>query len=395
MSIEQWGINQWEVLHEAFYGQKNLVINATDIPDLSLCTSLSRMFSICRNINNGSHNRWNEWETSTITNMYDLFSNSNFNQNIGNWDVSNVNLMIGMFRNSSFNQDIGNWDVSNVIHMSSMFLNASSFNQNISNWDVSSATDMHHMFSFSMFNQNIDNWDVSNVTNMRFMFSNTPFNENISNWNVSNVMNMGYMFNNSSFNQNLNNWNVSKVKNMSEMFKRALNFDQDISAWNLESIEDCSDMFNGVTLSNAKYDALLIGWNAQTLQNGINFHGGNSTFCNAETARNNMIISNSWTITDGGFDCSGLSINESAIDNFKMYPNPATAQVTLLLDYPSNELMQLEIVNLSGQKVYGEQLNLHSGVNQKTINTSNLSSGVYLLNLVNSEFKTTQKLVIK
>ena len=78
-----------------------------------------------------------------------------------------------------------------------------------------------------------------------------------------------------------------------------------------------------------------------------------------------------------------------------MYPNPATAQVTLLLDYPSNELMQLEIVNLSGQKVYGEQLNLHSGVNQKTINTSNLSSGVYLLNLVNSEFKTTQKLVIK
>ena len=28
VSIEQWGINQWEVLHEAFYGQKNLVINA-------------------------------------------------------------------------------------------------------------------------------------------------------------------------------------------------------------------------------------------------------------------------------------------------------------------------------------------------------------------------------
>ena len=305
VSIEQWGINQWEVLHEAFYGQKNLVINATDIPDLSLCTSLSRMFSICRNINNGSHNRWNEWETSTITNMYDLFSNSNFNQNIGNWDVSNVNLMIGMFRNSSFNQDIGNWDVSNVIHMSSMFLNASSFNQNISNWDVSSATDMHHMFSFSMFNQNIDNWDVSNVTNMRFMFSNTPFNENISNWNVSNVMNMGYMFNNSSFNQNLNNWNVSNVIFMSNMFSSSL-FNGNISNWNVNRVTDMSSMF-----AQSNFNQNINNWNVSRVRDMSSMFSGATSF---NQPLNNWNVSN---VTDMSNMFSNSSFNQN-INNWNV-----------------------------------------------------------------------------
>jgi len=33
------------------------------------------------------------------------------------------------------------------------------------------------------------------------------------------------------------------------------------------------NMFNGATLSTANYDALLIGWEAQTLQPNVNFHG--------------------------------------------------------------------------------------------------------------------------
>ena len=305
ISIEQWGNNLWQKLESAFYGQTSLVINANDIPDLRACSSLGQMFRGCKSINNGSHNRWNEWETSTITNMYDLFSNSNFNQNIGNWDVSNVNLMIGMFRNSSFNQDIGNWDVSNVIHMSSMFLNASSFNQNISNWDVSSATDMHHMFSFSMFNQNIDNWDVSNVTNMRFMFSNTPFNENISNWNVSNVMNMGYMFNNSSFNQNLNNWNVSNVIFMSNMFSSSL-FNGNISNWNVNRVTDMSSMF-----AQSNFNQNINNWNVSRVRDMSSMFSGATSF---NQPLNNWNVSN---VTDMSNMFSNSSFNQN-INNWNV-----------------------------------------------------------------------------
>ena len=64
-------------------------------------------------------------------------------------------------------------------------------------------------------------------------------------------------------------------------------------------------MFTGVALSTANYESLFIGWDAQALQPGVRFSGGNSTYCSAPAiaARANMIASDSWIITDGGQYC--------------------------------------------------------------------------------------------
>jgi surface protein len=159
LSIEQWGAVKWKTMRSAFVGCKNLIINATDTPDLSNVTDMSRMF---RGV-------------------------TSFNQDIGNWDVSNITNMVRMFYNaSSFNQDIGNWDVSNVIYMGGIFSDASSFNQDIGNWDVSNVTNMSGMFrGASSFNQDIGNWDVSNVTTMNEMFKGVT----LSTQNYDNLLN--------------------------------------------------------------------------------------------------------------------------------------------------------------------------------------------------------------
>ena len=65
----------------------------------------------------------NEWNTSLITNMDNLFyEKEKFNDPIGNWDVSNVTSMKDMFFKAiKFNQSLDSWDVRNVRSMQSMF----------------------------------------------------------------------------------------------------------------------------------------------------------------------------------------------------------------------------------------------------------------------------------
>ena len=82
-------------------------------------------------------------------------------------------------------------------------------------------------------------------------------------------------------------------------------FDQNLSHWDVSLVTEMGDMFSGVTLSTENYDALLNGWNAQTIQNGVTFDGGNSNYCLAEPAHDNLTspTGHNWTITDGGKDC--------------------------------------------------------------------------------------------
>ena len=79
-------------------------------------------------------------------------------------------------------------------------------------------------------------------------------------------------------------------------------FDQDLSSWDISSVEDMADMFAGVTLSTTNYDALLIGWEAQDVQNHIVFDGGNSKYSPGKPAeaRQRLIDEHGWTIEDGG-----------------------------------------------------------------------------------------------
>lgn len=118
-SIDQWGDLSWTSMENAFNGCTNLVVNATDAPDLSGVTSMKGMFRQTAL----SDENFNNWDVSTITNMYETFAYCyTFNGDVSGWDVGSVTNMTWMFRNNfQFEGDLSGWDVSGATSMSGMF----------------------------------------------------------------------------------------------------------------------------------------------------------------------------------------------------------------------------------------------------------------------------------
>ena len=318
--------------------------------DVSHITNMSYMFSGFQQTTNQKFNGdISGWDVSNVTNMLGMFSwTALFNQPLNNWDVSNADISgpsnFGMFQGAkAFNQPLDNWDVSNKTNFSQLFSGATVFNQNLGAWDMSSAINLAMMFSgCTAFNNggsdSINDWDVSNVLTfgsvssggLGGMFSSCfAFNQPLNNWDTSSATNMSQMFNNAVlFNQDISSWNTSAVTAMPQMFQRAYAFNQPIGSWNTSSLLDANFMFHldyafnqdisswdvnqvtvltgfmqGVTLSTANYDALLIAWDAQgamSFSGTADFGSSKYTAGGAAEAARTSLISKWGGIIDGG-----------------------------------------------------------------------------------------------
>lgn len=436
ISVEQWGNISWSSMLAAFSGAKNLVINATDAPDLSKVKSMTFMFKEANSLNQNI-NHWdvgnveemdsmfrdatmfnqplNNWNVSKVENMVGMFEGTAFNQDISNWNVTNVENMSSMFKfASNFNQPLDSWNVSNVKKMKQMFFEAGSFNQSLNSWNVSNVTDMVQMFFLAkVFNQSLDNWNVTSVTNMQSLFDNAyAFNQPLNNWNVGNVTNMDSMFWGArNFNQSLNNWNVSNVTNMEEMFwgakkfnepigdwdvskitnmnsmfRNASVFDKPLNTWDVGNVTSMNFMFTGTGLSTKNYDDTLIVWSGLALESSVTFHGGSSTYCNSETARNILINTYGWTIFDAGLDCSSLSVSDFFENRIKLFPNPTNDIVNINTD-------GIKINNVLLYSMDGKLIKEVTLINNNQINLKDLSSGLYHIKLISNEGISTKKIV--
>jgi len=205
LDVKQWGTIAWSSFRDAFFGCENMLVTATDVPNLSNVTDMERTFRKASSANPDTSN----WDVSSVTDISYMFEYaSSANPDTSNWDVSNVTNMQYIFRSaSSANPDTSNWDVSNVNSMFAMFYSASSANPDTSNWDVSNVNSMFAMFyNASSANPDTSNWDVSNVTEMNIMFENSNLSvENLTsiyeNWSQLNLQqNVSFSAGNTKYN---------------------------------------------------------------------------------------------------------------------------------------------------------------------------------------------------
>ena len=251
LDIKLWGTIVWSTFNSAFNNCDNMLVTATDIPDLSQVTSLKSMF-----------------EEAT-----------------------------------SVNPDVSNWDTSNVTDMEALFLRAASANPNTSNWDVSNVTDMRRMFqNASSANPNMTLWDVSNVTNMNRMLLDSNLGvTNLNSWDVSNVTNMELMFKDASnANPDVSNWDVSSVIGMKAMFLGASSANPDTSNWDVSNVTDMIAMFRDANLSVENLTACYENWSQLSLQNNVSFGAGTTEYNSSGQAGRDILVNTyNWIIEDG------------------------------------------------------------------------------------------------
>jgi len=227
---------------------------------------------------------------------------------IKKWGIFDINVQ-SVFRNClNLTQSATDVPIISTTNLSSTFYVCQKFNGNVSNWDVSSVTNLKDMFNRAkLFNRDISSWDVSSATNLTGMFKEALiFNQDISGWDVSSNINFKDMFRQATdFNQPIGSWTIKNGGNinMQRMFSQATSFDQSLANWNMTQVTNLLEFLSGATLSTANYDATLIGWAAQTVQSGLTCDFGSSQYTSggaAEAARNTLINTYGWTITDGG-----------------------------------------------------------------------------------------------
>ncbi len=189
LSFGDLGLNN---LTEGFRDCVNLIECPPSLP--SGVTTLASCFLTCTLFNDPNVCLWN---TRNVTTFLQLFQGAvRFNQPIGNWDTSSVISMQSVFVGcSAFNQPLGNWDTSRVAVFNGMFNNASSFNQQIGGWNTSRATNTGAMFSSATsFRQTIHGWSMSRVNAAFQMFVNSGYNQDVSNWDIRRVVSFALTF---------------------------------------------------------------------------------------------------------------------------------------------------------------------------------------------------------
>jgi len=100
--IIQWGTIVWSSFKDAFFGCRNLIVTATDVPNFSDVTSLINMFRFSKKANPDTSN----WTFFNTTDARDMFrDSSSANPNARDWDASKFSRMDGIFLSTNLSTE--------------------------------------------------------------------------------------------------------------------------------------------------------------------------------------------------------------------------------------------------------------------------------------------------
>ena len=160
-----------------------------------------------------------------------------------------------------------------------------------------------------------------------------------------------------------------------------------------ESYEHAADEVYSVTANSNGHNGDF--WIAYSADDEMGLVLDYNTGDNAQsTASDNIIWAVKVNPTDlEGFDHVGEVVNP--MTSARVYPNPATTVLNVEVNASQSSNVNMSVFNIMGQKVAEKNGSVNTGINTLSINTNELSSGVYFVTVKANGFDKTMKFVVK
>ncbi|WP_052184235.1 reprolysin-like metallopeptidase [Psychroserpens sp. Hel_I_66] len=103
---------------------------------------------------------------------------------------------------------------------------------------------------------------------------------------------------------------------------------------------------------------------------------------------------NDWSIEICTTTVTPLSVDEFAVGDFSIFPNPNNGEFTIKLNSSSNQDITVDVFDIRGRKIFDNTYVNNSDFNQ-SISLNNVQSGMYLVKVSDGKKQTTKKIVIE
>ena len=163
-----------------------------------------------------------------------------------------------------------------------------------------------------------------------------------------------------------------------------------------ESFEHSMDEVYPTTASAVAYDGEFWAYYSADMYQGLYLDISDSyPNSNQATLTDNTIYAIKITPNMEGWD--GVEEHElvNPLTTTRVFPNPATDMMTVEINASQDAEATISVYNITGQSIMDMNVNVNTGINHSTINTSELSSGVYFVTVNANGFSKTTKVVVK
>jgi hypothetical protein len=152
--------------------------------------------------------------------------------------------------------------------------------------------------------------------------------------------------------------------------------------------KNVSGAANGTLVADGAYRVAVQetwGHGASTAIRYFNFTKGPAADVQTPTADTNFTnISLNWSPTLAN---DTFSLSPSVV----IYPNPTNGVVNIDL---KNEVKNIRVINILGEIVYDEKVEAYAADSTKTLDLSNLTNGMYIVNVTNEYGSSNHKIVL-